>query len=162
MEPENQSKKVEILFSRDFKEGDYDEYIQKLTRDNMRDHFIKNFGGWSEQVSKNKILKVAKEGVVRLFFNDNNFVGYVSFNPESNDNDSILIHDIHVVKLFQRKDYGFQILNEVVKHAKKNDAKQLKVFVFKDNYAVNFYLKNDFHITEELEKSNSVIMIRFL
>ena len=39
---------------------------------------------------------------------------------------------------------------------------QLKVFVFKDNYAVNFYAKNDFLETGELEKSHSVIMIKEL
>jgi GNAT superfamily N-acetyltransferase len=150
------------LTSRSFQEDDYKEYIQKLTRDNMRAHFVKNFGGWSDKVSKDKLLKVVETGVVQLFFDEDKFIGYVSFNPEKDNKYSLLINDIHVVKLFQRKDYGFQILNYVIKYAKTAFMEQLKVFAFKDNYAVNFYEKNDFKVVEELEKSNSVIMTRLL
>ncbi|MFP4523367.1 MAG: GNAT family N-acetyltransferase [Candidatus Nanoarchaeia archaeon] len=153
----------EIIHSRSFQEGDYEEYIQKLTRDSMKDFFVKHFGGWSDKVSKQKLFKVLKEGVVELFFNDHEkFVGYVSFNPEKNDKNSLLINDIHVVKLFQRKSYGYQILQHVIACAKKANMKQIKVFVFKDNYAVNFYKKNGFEIQKDLEKSNSVIMVKKL
>jgi len=148
------------LTSRNFQEGDYEKYLQKLTRNNMRDHFVKNFGGWSDTVSKNKLLKVVKEGVVKLFFAEDDFVGYVSFNSEKNNKESILINDIHIIKLFQRKDYGFQILNSVIQFAENSQIKQLKVFVFKDNYAVNFYKKNKFEVIEELVKSNSIVMAK--
>lgn len=152
---------ADVIHSRSFQEGDYEKYIQKLTRTNMRDHFIKHFGGWSDSVSKHKLLKTVDIGVVELFFNDDEeFVGYVSYNPEKNNKDSLLINDIHIRKLFQRKSYGYQILQHVINCAKATNMKQLKVFVFKDNYAVNFYKKNDFEIQEDVEKSHSFIMVK--
>lgn len=150
------------LTSRLFENTDFDKYIKTLTRDNMRDYFVKNFGGWSDSVSKDKLFKVVKEGVVKLFFDEDKFVGYVSFNVEPNNKNSILINDIHVVKLYQRKDYGYQILNDTIKYAVKQGIEHLKVFVFKDNYAVNFYKKNGFEVVEDLEKSNSYIMVKSL
>lgn len=150
------------LTSRPFQEGDYEKYIQKLTKDNMKEHFVKNFGGWSDSVSKDKLFKVLREGVVKLFFDEDKFVGYVSFNVEPNNSDSILINDIHVVKLYQRKDYGYQILNDTIKYAVKQEIEHLKVFVFKDNYAVSFYKKNGFEVVEDIEKSNSYIMVKAL
>lgn len=150
------------LTSRNYVYGDYEEYIQGLTRDNMRPLFVKNFGGWSNAVSKKKFFDVLSSGFVRLFFLNELFVGYVSFASERDDAHSFLIHDIHVVKEFQRKAFGFEILKFVEATAREKNAKQLKVFVFKDNFSLAFYTKNAFQEVVNLEKSNSFILLKKL
>lgn len=145
------------LTSRDYSEGDYEKYIQKLTKDNMEKLFIQNFGGWSDEVSRNKFFDVLKKGTVKLFFLDDIFVGYVSFEVERENSESYLIHDIHILEDYQQKGFGTGILNYVIEEV---EGKQLKVFVFENNKAIEFYLKHGFEKKEFLEKSKTWILIR--
>ena len=95
--------------------------------------------------------------MLNCFFLKDVFVGYVSFNVEKNDPSSYLINDIHIVSEFQGQGYGTEILNYVKLTCK--GAKQLKVFVFQENPALNFYVKNGFKEIKFLEKSNSSVMV---
>jgi GNAT superfamily N-acetyltransferase len=147
--------KLEI---RDYTEGDYEKYIQSLTKENMQKLFLDNFGGWSDEVSKNKFFKVLADGYVKLFFLEDSFIGYVTFNQEENNKDSYLINDIHIVKTSQGKGYGTEILNFVISECEKLNAKQMKLFVFKENPAINFYKKNGFKEIEFIEKSKTCVM----
>ena len=144
---------------RDHYEGDYDKYIKEITKENMKKYFMENFGGWSDELSRNKFYKVVANGYVKLFFIKEKLVGYVTFNPELKEDNSYLINDIHVVKEFQGLGYGTEILNYVISKCKELNAKQIKVFVFNENPAFNFYKKNGFKITGTLDKSNSSILI---
>jgi GNAT superfamily N-acetyltransferase len=146
--------KLEI---RDYCQDDYEKYIKNLTKKNMKKYFMDNFGGWSDEVSRDRFFKVVVNGYVKLFFIKDKFVGYVSFNLEKNDSSSYLINDIHIVEEFQGQGYGTEILNYVKLTCK--GAKQLKVFVFKENPALNFYLKNGFKEIRSLEKSNSCVLV---
>jgi hypothetical protein len=74
-----------MLDSKDFIEGDYEKYIQPLTKANMSQLFIQNFGGWSKETSKRKFFNVLKNGLVKLFFLEDQFIGYVSYSSEKKD-----------------------------------------------------------------------------
>ena len=150
------------LTSREYTDGDYDKYIKSLVKTNMQDLFKANFGGWSDPISKKRFFKALTDGFIQLFFLEEEFVGYVSFNEELNEKDSYLINDIHVGKDFQRKGYGLEILNFVESKLIELNAKRIKLLVFKDTSAVNFYIKNGFKEMGYLEKSNSFIMIKTL
>jgi GNAT superfamily N-acetyltransferase len=128
----------------------------------MENYFVKHFGGWSDEISKKKFFDVIANGFVQLFFLGEDFVGYVSFNPEKNNPKSYLINDIHIVKNFQWRGYGVKILEFAVNKAVEDGCTQLKAFVFKDNPAVQFYTKTGFGISENVDKSNSYVMIRVL
>ena len=61
------------ITSRAYKDGDYEKYIQSLTKENMQQLFIENFGGWSDELSQNKFFKVCQSGgismvIIELFF----------------------------------------------------------------------------------------------
>ncbi len=147
---------------RNYIEEDYDNYIKVLIKENMEQLFIDNFGGWSDEVCKKKFFNIVKQGFVELFFFDNVFAGYVSFNIEKNNTTSFLINDIHLKKEFQQKGIGSQILEFVIKKAKENKISQLKVFVFKNNPSIEFYKKQGFIEVETLLKSDTSIMIKTL
>lgn len=150
------------LIAKDYVKGDYEKYIKSLTKTNMCQLFKKNFGGWSDETSEKKFFEVLKNGFVKLFFIENTFVGYVSYNSEKNNDKSYLINDIHIVSEFQGKGYGTQILNFVLNEAIKANIEQLKVFVFENNPAVKFYEKNGFKEIEHLDKTKTFIMIRLV
>jgi ribosomal protein S18 acetylase RimI-like enzyme len=146
--------------SRPYILGDYENYLQAITKKNMQALFIDNFGGWSDEVSKRKLLTVAKTGKVELFFVKEKFVGYVSFETEKNHIESILIQDIHVIKKEQQKGYGETILQFVVQAAVQSRKEQLKVFVFENNPSLQFYTKHGFKKIEFLEKSKTQVLVR--
>jgi GNAT superfamily N-acetyltransferase len=148
--------------SRKFIKEDHEKYLKKLTKENMQQLFLENFGGWSDEVSEKKLLEVAKTGTVQLFFEENTFIGYVSFNIEKENSKSCLINDIHIKKEHQRKGFGAQILQFVIKKAKELHYNQLKVFVFRNNPAINFYQKNGFKENQLIEKSNTSVMVKIL
>lgn len=150
------------LNSRAYVEGDYEKYIKELTKENMKKYFVEHFGGWNAKVSEKKFYEVINSGFVELFFLDEKFIAYVSCNTEKNDSASLLINDLHIVKEFHWKGYGKKILDFATEKAKKLNCTQMKTFVFQDNPAVKFYQAVGFNITENIEKSNSYIMIKLL
>ncbi|MCK5108012.1 MAG: GNAT family N-acetyltransferase [Nanoarchaeota archaeon] len=147
---------------RPYQKGDYEKYIQSLTKENMQKLFLENFGGWSDSVSEKKFFEVLKTGFVRLFFLNNEFIGYVSLNSEKNNPSSGLINDIHLIKEHQRKGYGSEILKLVEEQAITLNYNQLKVFVFKANPSVNFYKKHRFQESEYIEHSKTYVLIKKL
>lgn len=150
------------LKSRSYLKGDYEKFIKKLTKDNMQKLFIENFGGWSDAVSEKRFFNVVENGFIELFFLDDIFIGYVSFNSEKDNKDSYLINDIHILKQYQRQGYGAKILNFVINKVKGFNCKQLKIFVFNKNPSLDFYKKHNFILANHLEKSNTSVMIREL
>jgi len=148
------------LESRNYIKGDYEKYVKSLTKQNMEQLFIDNFGGWSDLVSEKKFFDIVNRGFVQLFFLEDVFVGYVSFNAEKDHANSYLINDIHIVKKFQNQGYGSQILNYVLKKVLEFNGKRLRVFVFEKNPSLNFYKKKGFIETNYLEKSNTCVMSR--
>ncbi len=150
------------LNSRDYIKGDYESHIKFLTKQNMEQLFIDNFGGWSDSVSEKKFFNSLDNGFVRLFFLKDVFVGYVSFNLEKDHNNSYMINDIHVVEQFQKQGYGTEILDYVINKVLELKGKQLRVFVFEKNPSLNFYKKNEFMEMNYLKKSNTFVMSRLI
>lgn len=150
------------LIAKNYEEGNYETFIQQLTKTHMQQYFIDNFGGWSDEVSEKRFFKILKNGFVKLFFLKNQFVGYVSFTCEANNASSYLIHDIHIVDNFQKKGYGKEILMYVLDTASRLHKTQLKVFVFKNNLANKFYRSRGFKEVDFLEKSNTFVMVKSL
>jgi len=146
------------LRNRNYLQDDYEKYIQPLVKENMQQLFIENFGGWSDAVSKNKFFETLKIGSIQLFFKEETFVGYVSYEEEKNNSQSILINNIHIQKKFQQEGYGTQILNWVESQITKYN--QIKIFVFKNNTSKKFYEKNNFKEISELSKSHTSVMIK--
>ena len=148
------------LIPREYISGDYEKYIQSLTKENMQKYFLENFGGWSDEVSEKKLLDLVKTGFVQLFFIEDRFIGYISYGKERDNHQSYLIHDLHIVKEFQGQGFGTKILDLTINKVLKLNCNQLKVFVFKNNPSLNFYIKKGFKETDFLEKSNTCILVR--
>jgi len=148
------------LTKRNYESGDYEKYIRPLTKINLEQLFINNFGGWSDLVSETKFFKIIDNGFVELFFLEGEFIGYAAFNTEKENNQSTLLNDIHITKEYQRKGYGTEILDSVINKSIELDHKQIKVFVFKNNPSLKFYKKNGFEEIEHLEKSDTSVMIK--
>ncbi len=149
------------LISKEYREGNFEVLIQPLLRENMKQLFIDNFGGWSDVVSKDKFFEVIQEGIVQLFFKEKEFVGYISASPEKDNSQSLLIHDIQIKKEYQRKGFGKQILLFIENKAKEISCTQLKAFVFKNNPAREFYLHQGF-IDSKKGKSHTLIVVKSL
>ena len=128
----------------------------------MEEPFAKHFGGWSDVVSKDKFSQSLQNGFIQLAFLEDNFVGYVSFEPERDFSHSFTINAIHIKKSFQRKGYGLALLRFVIKKVTALHCSQLKLFVFKDNDAINFYKKIGFEEIETVYRTNTLIMLKKL
>ena len=142
----------------DYKDGDYDKYIKDLTKENMEQHFITNFGGWSDLVSEKKFMILADNGFIKLIFLKDIFIGYITFNKEKKDANSYLINDLHIIKEFQKKGYGTLIIKHAIDIINEIGGNNVKIFVFLDNPSIEFYKKMGFKETEVLEKSNTSVM----
>jgi ribosomal protein S18 acetylase RimI-like enzyme len=143
----------------------YLDSILNLCKENMQELFIDNFGGWSDNTSKNKFLKTITNGKIELFFTKNNeFIGFITFSIEKNNSRSILLEDIHIKREFQRKGFGKEIFSWFLKEIRTTNThkhiSQIKVFVFKNNPAHKFYLDLDFSIQEESSKDHTYVMIK--
>ena len=55
------------LTSRKYLQGYYETHIQSLVKENMKQLFIDNFGGFSDEVSKKKLFNIIEKGYVQLF-----------------------------------------------------------------------------------------------
>ena len=64
---------------REYVKGDYEKYICFLTKENMSELFISNFGGWSDDVSKKKFFDVLSKGHVELFFLKEEFILFIAY-----------------------------------------------------------------------------------
>lgn len=148
------------LDSREFIEGDYEKFICSITKDHMKDLFIKNFGGWSDEVSRNKFFEILESGFVRLFFLNDEFVGYVTFSLERDFKDSFMINDIHVVDKFQGRGFGREIIEFVIDKVVGLSGNQVRLFVFGNNSSIKFYEKCGFLKVDFWEKSNTCVMVR--
>ena len=150
------------LTSKIYNKKDYEKYIKTLTKENMQKLFLENFGGWSDSVSEKKFFEVLNDGFVRLFFLNDVFIGYVSLNSEKDNPNSGLINDFHIIKEHQRRGYGTEILKLIEKQASSLNYNQLKVFVFKANPSIKFYLKNRFKESEYIERSKTYVLVKKL
>jgi ribosomal protein S18 acetylase RimI-like enzyme len=97
----------------------------------MQQYFVDFFGGWSDEVSKKRFFTCVKQGVVQLYFINDNFVGYFAELKG-------VLEDVHVVDNYQSQGYGTRMLSH------PSLQKELQVLVFATNPALRFYERNGF------------------
>ncbi|MBW3019767.1 GNAT family N-acetyltransferase [Candidatus Woesearchaeota archaeon] len=147
------------LISRLYQEGDFENFIQKTVKENMKEFFLKNFGGWNDEVSKRQFFEYFEKGFVYVFELNSIPVGYVTFVKED---ETFYVNDFQVRKEFQQKGFGSEIMEFLEDFAKKNKGKEIKLLVFKDNPALKFYLKHGFREINFIPHNNTCEMIKML
>ena len=148
---------------RKYKKGDYEKFIHPLEKENMKFYMDKYIsGGWSDKLNKLGFDENLKNGWIYLFGDDSEIFGNFRISPDNTDNTALYIHSIQIKQEFQNKGYGTQILNFIELKSKKLNFKKFRLSVFKDNPAINLYLKFDFEIIDSTPNLNLVLMEKIL
>lgn len=92
-----------------------------------------------------------EEGQYYLLAKDGDeYVGYLSYEMNYDEEPFIKIQKIYVLSSAQGKGIGTLLIDEVLKTAKENKADRIKLNVNRDNNrAINFYKRNGFNIEKE-------------
>ncbi|XLS29227.1 GNAT family N-acetyltransferase [Flavobacteriaceae bacterium M23B6Z8] len=98
----------------------------------------------SEQLLKNHVFLIA--------FEQNNPLGFASYELNFDSNSETRLHKIYVLPEIQGKGVGKALLDEVIKIAGENLNKKISLTVNRTNKAVSFYKKSGFRITASVDK----------
>jgi ribosomal protein S18 acetylase RimI-like enzyme len=135
---------VESVFTsgivvRTYREKDY-AFIHDLSRDNM-EHFVRlHWGGWNEKFLR-KDMKPAGIRIVSCSNRDIAFFEVVLMRK------TLHLRNIQVARECQRKGIGSLLMDLVEEEARKAGAKTIKLTVFADNPALDFYEHRGFVVT---------------
>jgi len=151
-------------------------FILNLIKKNMKNYFETNFKGWSDETSKKQFNSIRTNGftyIVEIKSQDKNCIeyingneicfkkiGYFSFYEEPKFKNSYIINDIQLMKEFQNKNIGSQILSFIEKKIKDISGHRIKLLVFKNNPAFSFYVKNNYKKIDEIKHTNTAILIK--
>lgn len=133
--------------------------ILELLKENMKELFLENFGGWNDETSKKQFEDISSEGYTYIVKNDDKMMGYVSFYPEE---DVFVINDIQIKKEFQQKGFGSEILTFVESKVKELNGNKIRLLVFKNNPALKFYEKHNYKQINYQERTNTCEMLKSL
>lgn len=143
-----------------FKEGDFENFIQETVKENMKALFLKNFGGWNDEVSKKQFFNYLEKGFFYIFELDNVIIGYLTFIEE--ENNAFLINDFQIKKEFQQKGFGSEMMSFLEEFVKNHCGKSMRLLVFKDNLALKFYQKHGFEEINYVSHNNTCEMLKML
>jgi len=143
---------------RSYKELDFIS-IKSISKENMEELFIKNFGGWSDSVSSEQLKKILEEGYVYVL-EDEGVKGFVTFFEEKDNKNFYIINDLHVKKGFQRKGLGSKLLEFAENKIKDLNGKRIKILVFENNPSNIFYKKKGYEQIDFLEKSGTLVLAK--
>ena len=123
----------------------FETFSQTNTEENMQKYLEESF-------SSNKLLEELNNPDSLFYFAKYNdeIVGYLKLNlghsqTELNDNESLEIERIYVLKDFQGKKIGQKLYEKAVEVAKQNKVKYIWLGVWEKNQkAIDFYEKNGF------------------
>ena len=123
----------------------FETFSQTNTEENMQKYLEESF-------SSNKLLEELNNPDSKFYFAKYNdeIVGYLKLNlghsqTELNDNESLEIERIYVLKDFQGKKIGQKLYEKAVEVAKQNKVKYIWLGVWEKNQkAIDFYEKNGF------------------
>lgn len=129
-----------------------------LSQEQM-DYMLDNFysiDSLENQLEKGHIFILLKE--------ENEFLGFASYETNSDDSNKTKLHKIYVLPNTQGKGVGKFLLNEVEIRAKKANNSALFLNVNKYNKAQEFYKKLNFTITKEevIDIGNGYVMDDFV
>jgi len=123
----------------------FETFSQTNTEENMQKYLEESF-------SSDKLLEELNNPDSKFYFAKYNdeIVGYLKLNlghsqTELNDNESLEIERIYVLKDFQGKKIGQKLYEKAVEVAKQNKVKYIWLGVWEKNQkAIDFYEKNGF------------------
>lgn len=128
----------------------YETFSALNTEENMKDYFEKNL---SDEQLKKEIQTVGS--FFYLAENQNQTVGYLKLNfgesqTEFKNHNFCEIERIYVLKAFQEKKIGKQILEFAIKKAKLAETENLWLGVWEENHkAIEFYKRNGFEVFDK-------------
>lgn len=98
--------------------------------------------------------------VFELVFEDNNIIGFVSYEFNCKKTKLLKIHKIYLLPETQGKGFGKFLIDEIVRIAKSNDQKGIFLNVNKYNKAKFFYDKVGFVVSKEevIDIGNGYVM----
>lgn len=139
------SQKISIRKCRD---SDY-RFIYDISKRNMEFYIKKHWGGWNpkkfkEGFNKDNIKVIEYKGK-RIAFYDTELKGKCLY-----------LHNLQITFSLRRKGLGRFLTALIEKGAKKKGLNKVKLRVFKDNPAKNFYLKLGYKITGNKKGSLSM------
>lgn len=100
------------------------------------------------------------DNVFLLVEENNNFVGYASYEINIDNTSKTKLHKLYVLPETQGKGYGKSLINAIKEEAIKNNNSSIFLNVNKKNIAKDFYLNYGFIIAEEtvLNIGNDFVM----
>ncbi|MFC1690752.1 GNAT family N-acetyltransferase [Nanoarchaeota archaeon] len=133
---------------RDSKDEDYD-FVYNLLKTNMYDAFMKHWGGWNPESFKKEFIKrrfkIVECAGEKVAFYDLGFKEGFSY-----------VFNIQIVKSMQRKGLGKFLIGLIEKETKKHELNKIRLKVFEDNFAKDFYL--DLGFKEVRVEGTSVVL----
>ncbi len=98
--------------------------------------------------------------VFELIFEDNNVIGFVSYEFNCKKTKLLKIHKIYLLPETQGKGFGKFMIDEIIRIAKSNDQKGIFLNVNKYNKAKFFYEKAGFIVSKEevIDIGNGYVM----
>ena len=127
-----------------------------FARDWRDQGFLKHLSG----IALDLLMLAIIIGVAIVYLIEN--VGYVSFIEEKDFKNSYLINDLEISENNQGKGYGKELLLFAQDKIKKLNGKRVKVFVFEDNPALEFYKKFGYEVNEEVKRTNTLVLVKDL
>ena len=147
--------KEQLLIVRDLAHKIWPHTFEKILSTDQIEYMLDlmyNMASLEEQLQSNRVFLLAEA--------DNRFIGFASYELNSNDSNKTKIHKLYVLPETQGKGIGKKLIDYISEKANNNNNSILILTVNKYNKAKDFYLKNGFEITEEaiFDIGNSYIM----
>jgi ribosomal protein S18 acetylase RimI-like enzyme len=117
-------------------------FIHDLSKKNMEKYVIKYWGSWNSKKFKEK-FNINNISLVQF---EGKSVGF--FDLEFKEN-YLYLHNIQLDKSIQGKGVGSYLMKVIEENLKKNKLDKIRLEVFKDSPAKNFYLNLHYKITED-------------
>ena len=113
------------------------------------DYMLEKF--YSEKALRKDVIE--KSHRFLLIKEENETLGFASYEHQHQKNQLTRLHKLYVIPTAQGKGVGKLLLAEVERLAKENQSKTVSLNVNRFNNAYDFYLKNSYKKTQEIDIS---------
>lgn len=135
-----------------YKESEFD-FCNSLIKENMNPFFAKLGIIWDDSRYKKEI----KNGQVMLCFLENQKVGFLHIGLKENEG---YIFSMQVKSAFRGLGLGKKMLDWIINECRSRNLNHIRLNVFKENKAINLYLREGWEI--EKKELNKISMIKTL
>lgn len=111
-------------------------FVYGITKNNMHSFFLKHWGGWNPKVFRETFNK--KNIKFKIVEYKTKRIAYSALRIEKKHT---YIDNIQITTLMRGKGIGECLLKQMEKETKRHKLKKIRLKVFKDNTAKNFYKK---------------------